>query len=231
MGSSSSRHPDEKSEASRTIFNPQLRGREVLTKMICFYTFAHAYGRILVRQKSLFKSEGSAYGGTLLNTRKGRSKGRPLAVKSTMHLVLRSSLAVGKQSFRYGKNPQLIKEVIGKFSDKYSVKILSLANVGNHIHIHLQLTYREGYIPFIRAVTAALAMAITGLSRWNPGKGIRFWDRRPFTRIVMGFKDRLRLQDYIEVNQLEGLGNSRADARIIIEEWKEDQTLGPPLLA
>ena len=113
-----------------------------------------------MKQLILLARDSSAYGGELLRTRKGRSKGRPLATKQTMHLVLRSSKARGEWSFRRAKNRRRIEEILNKFSRKYGVRIHSSANVGNHIHLHLQLSRRTGYRPFIRAVTAAIAMAV-----------------------------------------------------------------------
>ncbi len=68
-------------------------------------------------------------------------------------------------------------------------------------------------------------MAITGASRWSPLKkkpGDRFWDYRPFTRVVIGFKAFLTLQNYIEINQLEGFGHDRLEAKWIIAEAKEN---------
>ncbi len=47
----------------------------------------------------------------------------------------------------------------------------------------------------------------------NTAKKFRFWDLRPFTRIVVGMKAIKRLVNYIFVNQLEGLGHDRSSAR------------------
>lgn len=96
-----------------------------------------------------------------------------------------------------------------------------MAVVGNHLHLQIKLTSRDAYKAFIRAITAAIAMAVTGASRWKPLKQDargRFWDYRPFTRIVVGIREFINLQNYIEINQLEGLGYSRIEARIIVSE-------------
>lgn len=181
-------------------------------------------------QLLLLKNESSRYGGDLLKTRKGRTRARPLAVRSTMHLVLRSSQAVGPQSFR--RHAPGIERIVGKFSRKYHVRILSSANVGNHLHFHIQLPHRQAYRPFIRAITAAIAMAVTGVNRWRKAgelKAKKFWDQRPFTRILNGLKDRIGLKDYIEINQLEGLGRPRTEARELVIEWQEQR--GPPVWA
>jgi REP element-mobilizing transposase RayT len=179
-------------------------------------------------QIQLLKKEQTSYGGDLLKTRKGRAGPRPLDTKYTMHLNLRSSKAVGQRSFRTPANEKKIAEIVGRFSKKYSIKIHSMANVGNHLHFQIKLANRFTYKPFIRAITAAIAMAITGASRWKPLKkqpSDHFWDRRPFTRVVQSFKGFLNLRDYIEINQLEGLGANRSEARMIIADarvrpWK-----------
>jgi len=171
------------------------------------------------KQISLLKSENKSYGGELLKTRKGRSYSRPLSTKETIHLVLRSTKAKGVWSFRYGNNPSKIRSIAEKFSQKYGVKILSLANVGNHLHFQIKLSNRYAYKPFIRALTASIAMTITQTSRWKPLKkepSDRFWDYRPFTRIVQGLRAFLNLRDYIRINQLEGFGCTREQARFIL---------------
>lgn len=171
------------------------------------------------QQLNLFSRGHRAYGGVLLNTRKGRAQGRPLSVKQTMHLVLRSSQAVKDRSFLKKETAHKIQAILRKFSIKYGVKVLSVANVGNHLHIHLKLAKRQTYAPFIRAITSAIAMAATGASRWAKlsEKGIRkFWDYRPFTKIIESQRYFLTLRDYIQINKLEGLGFSRLNARALI---------------
>lgn len=166
--------------------------------------------------KRFFKKQDTSYGGELLKKRKNRTYGRPLDTDNSMHLVLRSSKAVKAWSFKKPKNEASIEKIVAKFSERYAVKIISWANVGTHLHFHIKLSNRRFYKAFIRAITAAIAMAVTGTSRWKPLKKVakdRFWDCRPFTRIVFGYKAFRRLKEYIQVNQLEGLGMNRIDAR------------------
>lgn len=167
-------------------------------------------------QLKLLANEPNAYGGTLLNTRKGRSRGRPLAVKNSMHLVLRSSLARADWSFLRPRNKKAINQILEKFGRRFAVRILSVGNVGNHLHLQIQLTNRFTYKAFIRAVTAAIAMAITGRNRWVKGPKIKFWDYRPYTRVVIGFRALLGLKDYIRINQLEGFGYDRRTAELFV---------------
>lgn len=187
-----------------------------------------------MKQISLLKNEHKPYGGELLKTRKGRSTPRPLDTKNTIHLVLRSSLAKGSWSFKKPQNEVKIKKIISKFSQKYGVKVLSLANVGNHLHFQIKLNNRYGYFAFIRAITGAIAMAVTGANRWTAKAAtdnvtinttsvnqrrplsLKFWDYRPFTRVIKNFKEFLNLRDYMHINQIEGYGVFKNEARYIL---------------
>lgn len=174
-------------------------------------------------QLELLKKEKLAFGGDLMTTRKGRQGSRPLTTRNSMHLVLRSTKAKGSWSFARPHNQKKIDQIVRKFSQKYGVRILSLANVGNHLHFHLQLTNLHTYKPFIRAVTAAIAIGVTGFSRWKkrPASEKTFWDRRPFTRVIAdGRRAFLAVRDYVRINQLEGFGFQREVARIILKETR-----------
>ena len=173
-----------------------------------------------MKQLKFFKPNEKAYGGSLMKKRKGRGA-RPLVTQETMHLVLRSVLATGNWSFH--KHHWKIWAILDKFAKKYGVTIYSWANGGNHIHIQLKLSNRFTYRPFIRAVTAAIAMKVTGMSRWNKLK-IKFWERRPFTRIVIGRSAFLKLKDYLFVNSMEGQGYARDYARLVVEEFRRRES-------
>ncbi len=168
----------------------------------------------------------SAYGGDLLKTREGRRHARPLSTRETMHLVLRSTKAKGNWSFRKPRNEAVVNRIVDKFAVAYGVRVISMANVGNHLHLQIKLANRFTYRPFIRAVTSAIAMAITGRSRWtkkcvesvaNTAKIEKFWDYRPYTRVVESFKAWLNLKDYIKINEFEGAGYTRDDARFMLK--------------
>lgn len=163
------------------------------------------------------RNDPAAYGGRLLTTRQGRSRPRPVAVDQSMHVVVRSSRAEGLWSLR--RHAGRVDKILRRFASKYGVSIHSSANVGNHLHLHLSFPSRRSYMCFIRATTGAIALAVTGASRSYRLKnraGDRFWDRRPFTRIVTSARAWLRLKDYILVNQLEGLGHKRMAAKLMV---------------
>ena len=175
-----------------------------------------------MKQINLIPKTKLEYGGTLLKTRKFRTYARPIDTKNTMHLILKSSKAKGDYSFKKQVHDQFIRKTLREFTHKYGIKILSFANSGNHLHIHIKITNRNTYKPFIRAITASIAMKITGASRWS--KSVfdgKFWDYRPFTRVVIGFSGFLKVQDYIKINQLESVGHTRTEARFIIASRRQ----------
>lgn len=123
---------------------------------------------------------------------------------------------MGEYSFKKSQHSQAIRRIFKKFTAKHGVTIISMGNAGNHLHLEIKLTRRSAYNPFIRAVTAAIAMAVSGVSRWKASTLGKFWDFRPFTRVVVGYKATLQLREYIQVNEWEGLGSCRFQARVLV---------------
>lgn len=176
------------------------------------------------KQRDFFKKVSRSYGGDFLTKARNRQHGRPISTRHSMHFVMRSTQAKGEWSFK--RHESAIREIIEKFARKNGIRLKSMANVGNHVHLHLQLTNRHTYRAFIRAITSAIMMAVTGSSRWNKRPtdslrtaGKKFWDRRPFSRIVVGFMGFLTLRDYIYMNELETHGFSRTQARFFVK-WR-----------
>jgi hypothetical protein len=167
------------------------------------------------KQLSFLKTQKTEHGGSLKHPQKRK---RPLSTKLTMHLQLKSTQARGPWSFR--KHKTEIDKILKKFAGRYHVEIISYANVGNHIHLHIRLFRREFYTPFIRAVTAAVMMKVTGFSQWRPKPdGFQFWDHRPFSRIIQSYQAFKNMVDYIQINYLEGRKIPRKQAEEIVREF------------
>ncbi|MGE3387953.1 MAG: transposase [Bdellovibrionales bacterium] len=159
------------------------------------------------------------FGGSLCSTRKHRHA-RPLSTRHPIHLVLRSSKAQGAQSFWHRQNKLFVQNCLRKYSARFGIQVLNCANVGNHLHLLMKLGNRFTYEKFIRAFSAAISLRLT---KWNKNKGLRtekFWDFRPYSRVVVGQRNILTMKDYISINQLEGLGCDRLQARMILAEQK-----------
>lgn len=166
------------------------------------------------RQHQLLKPHKTDHGGDHKNPQK---RARPLSTKESMHLVLRSTKAQGSLSFY--KHKKEIDQILQRFAAKYHIQILSYANAGNHIHLHLKLFKRQTYTKFIRAITAAVMMKVTGFCRDRPKPlNYKFWDQRPFTRVIRSFRAFKNIVDYIQVNVFETMGYTRLEARAEIQK-------------
>ena len=191
-------------------------------------------------KKPLSKSElrvhQSACGGVLRNRRSGRKK-RSLSTRFTMHLVLRARWAYGAWSFTAPNIRQMINYVIAKHELRTGIQVLEVGNAGNHLHLRVKISSRVQYNNFIRAVTGEIARKIK-LSRegFYGEKEGGFWERRPFSSIVAGARYSTVITNYIKINQLQGLGIRRSDARMLIKKWSDkirisQQSISQPYIA
>ena len=189
------------------------------------------------KQYHLFKAQPKFYpkffGGALLDGK--RKSFRPLSSKDSIHFVLRSEWASGKDSFLVLRNKKSIESIIQKFAKKFGVKIYQQAINSNHIHLLLIITNRYLYRSFIKAVSGMIASHVMGQQSFGlfsksrsiskaglvAGYGVTkqpsptdkstekpqgFWQFRPFSRVVNWGRDFRNCTDYLKQNVLEALG-------------------------
>lgn len=142
-----------------------------------------------------------AFGGSLLKNSNAKSA-RPVSVRRPMHLVLRSSLASGPKSFLRSKYSARIRNIIRKQAQINGVKLYGVANKGNHFHLLVLPRSKKAYANFVRAISGLIARVVTGLERGKSKSNStlskaadlgqrtaalskkKFWDQRPFSRII-----------------------------------------------
>ncbi|MBC7421437.1 MAG: transposase [Bdellovibrio sp.] len=118
------------------------------------------------KQLSLFqnsrdlKTQTKFFGGALLKNR--RKSIRPLSRKDSIHFVLRSEWAMGRDSFLAKKNYADIDYIITRFAKQFGVRIYQRAINSNHIHLLLRITNRVLYRAFIKAVSGKIASHVMG---------------------------------------------------------------------
>lgn len=127
------------------------------------------------------------YGGSLLKGK--RKSARPLDSKKPLHLVLKAT-----NSFALLRNQKLIEQLNAKMSQRFGVKVYSIAVQADHIHLNISFASRRIYTMWIRALTGALARKIQKLK-------FKFL---PFTRIGSWGRDFKTVQNYILKNRIEG---------------------------
>lgn len=148
------------------------------------------------------------YGGSK-RAKLSERKVRPLSSKDPVHLVLRSTKAKGVFGFGHQRNLRRVNEIVRAHCERYGVKLIEYSNNFNHLHLLVKFGSRAVYVRFIRSLTGALALAVSGASKMKSLKQIfgesGFWDFRPFTRVVRSWRGYRVVRDYVVLNQLEAL--------------------------
>ncbi len=156
---------------------------------------------------------------------------RPLSTKEAIHVVMRSTRATGQRSFLL--HAKSIERILKKQAKACGVNLYDLANAGNHLHMVIRVPSRRLYMRFMRSSSGLIARVVLGKERgraqgttnesvsnevpkppeFSRTKKIKFWDARPFTRIVAWGKAYKTLKNYLKLNRVETLGIERLSAR------------------
>lgn len=173
---------------------------------------------------STWKKDRFAFGGSLL--KKSHAKGkRPFSKKLAVHLVLRSSQATGSRSLL--RQERRVSGVLLHEASVRGIKLHGAANAGNHLHLLVQAPSREQLSAFLRAISGRIAMLSSGARKGRPLSinsslsTTRFWDQRPFSRLVSTGRDFANVLSYICLNSTEVAGFSRSGARAMFREIRE----------
>ena len=164
-----------------------------------------------------------AFGGSLLKNSNAKSA-RPVSTKRPMHLVLRSSLATGSKSFLRSNYNARIRAVIRKQAQINGVKLYGVANKGNHFHLLVLPRSKKAYANFVRAISGLIARVVTGLERGKSKSNStlskaadsgqrtaallkkKFWDQRPFSRIIEWGRNFNLAKQTITTGDLDSIG-------------------------
>ena len=143
------------------------------------------------------------FGGSLI---KGNPRdSRPISTKRPMHLVMRATLARGERSFLKAGRARQIKDLVDRSAQRHGVKVYRFANSGNHLHMIVLPRSRSAFNAFIRTISGLIARLTLNVERGR-SLGLKFWDARPFTRILEWGKDYTQACRYLLQNTLEALG-------------------------
>jgi REP element-mobilizing transposase RayT len=151
-----------------------------------------------------FKKPGASFGGSRLKSHP--KKHRPLDGKLPLHVMIKSSKAKGIQSMRHPKNHVHVNRTVDRIAKKYGIKIFRFVNVGNHLHMLIQIKKTVLWPRFIRELTGRLAQFLQDLAGQQTAES--FWDHRPFTRVVAGWKKAFGImKEYMYLNHLVAEGH------------------------
>ena len=158
-----------------------------------------------MRQMLLHPSlkEARSFGGELLKGH--RKSARPVATRLAMHTTLRSEHAVGMLSFLMPNNARFIRALLKTFSCRFGICVYESSINSNHIHLLTRAKSREGYKSFLRVLSGAIAMKLTG-ARKGTALAKKFWAGRPWSRIVAWGRAFFVAKKYVIQNRFESCG-------------------------
>lgn len=151
-----------------------------------------------MKQLSLFREKHiGEHGGQLqLNKRKSR---RPLAKNKPVHLILKSQAVLQIGGFK--TQEKILNSILFKYSQTYHIKIYEKAICSNHIHICLQSQNPDSLKNFLRTITGQIAFQIK--QKFPKFKDKKFWESRPYTKVIGWGQQLDNVLNYIEKNRLE----------------------------
>jgi REP element-mobilizing transposase RayT len=145
------------------------------------------------------------FGGSRDLKKANAREARPISIKRPMHLVMRSRFATGERSFLRAKRARKITELVHRLGKEKGVKVYRFANSGNHLHFIVLPRSREAFKSYVKAITGIIARLTLDAQRGS-AKKIRFWDAKPYTKIIEWGREYKTTCDYLLQNTLEALG-------------------------
>jgi REP element-mobilizing transposase RayT len=195
-----------------------------LTTFFClpFQPIATIYFDMKSRQlklipRSWLKSD-VAFGASLLKGSHPK-KARPFRSKLALHVVLKSSSAVGSKSFKCFDDE--IETIIETQAKRHFVRVYGAANAGNHLHLVVQAPSKDYLSAFLKAVSGRIAQLVEGLGKEQTREAFKkpFWDSRPYSRLLTWGREFKNVCRYIGINATETvLGLSREGTRQMFEQ-------------
>ena len=159
------------------------------------------------------------FGGSLLGVNGNSREARPLSAHHSVHLVMRSQVARGTKSMRHKKHRRKIDRIVQSQARRWKIRIYEYANVGNHLHMLVRPRSRQDYCRFIRATTGLIARTVMKSERGRPQR-LKFWDSKPFSRVVRWGKAFQIAKKYVRQNENEARsGLTRQEIQILEEEF------------
>lgn len=169
------------------------------------------------------KTDRRVHGGE--NAKNLRKTERPFNSTKPIHLILKSTRAVGKLSMWNRSNKLPIMALVYRHAELCDVKIYKYSNNGNHLHLAIKARDKKLFQKFLRVITGLIARHVLKAERGAEreveanadGGQVRgerkFWDALAFTRIADWGKSFDKLSTYVWQNILEAAGVIRYQPR------------------
>ncbi len=154
------------------------------------------------KQLKLFKeTTKTAFGGSLLKNSHAKTA-RPFSSKASMHVVLKAHSHALKHYDRR------VETIIERQAKNNFIKIYSMQNVGNHIHLVIKVKHKGILNTFLRSICGLIPREL---------KTSKLWKQRPFTRIIKWGAAYQAIKSYMTINRYESFGYTRKQARFMLQ--------------
>lgn len=157
-------------------------------------------------------SKRKEHGGSLAVNK--RRSYRPLSIKHSHHVTLKSEFAVGGRCLL--RHQKLLKHILHRSSRRFGVRVYQFAIAGNHLHVLVRARSRLGLQNFFRVFAGHTAQEILRRTGGAPKaeskpKGCKknqrtFWGFLIYSRVVSWGREFLIVSNYVIQNRLEALG-------------------------
>ena len=126
---------------------------------------------------------------------------RPFSSTQPMHLTLRTDVG----NLRRADVLPWLNKYLPETARHHKIRLFHFAIVGNHIHLALLATSREGLNRFLRIIGGVIARRVLGAEKGR-AKGVKFWAGRPYSRVLTWGRELENVIAYIERNAMEASG-------------------------
>lgn len=100
-----------------------------------------------------------------------------------------------------------VEKILQGVAKKFGVRVHRFANVGNHIHLLVQVKRREDFQNFLRVFAQKVMFFVTKAKKGKPAG--KFWSALAFSRVVEWGRDWQNMLQYVQKNLLEARGLPR----------------------
>lgn len=135
-----------------------------------------------------------------------RKKIRPFSRKHALHVTMKSSQAKGAWSFLKYENYFAIQELLESLKHRFDITIEKQSINSNHLHLLLRARSKHDLSGFLKSLSGLIVRKITGTQKGRRLKA-KFWDQRPFSRLVAFGRDFTNVVKYIAMNINESIGD------------------------
>lgn len=124
---------------------------------------------------------------------------RPFSPDQALHVTLRSELARAEMSLLSPHTSEWLTAFVPQLSKKLCVRIYCWSINGNHLHFVINANSREVFQRFLRTLASRISCFVLGVRR-GQGKSIRFWEGRPYSRVLSWGREFSNVMRYVERN-------------------------------